>query len=144
MKSGATGTPPAEVFPLPGEMRAAIVDHAMREAPRECCGIIAGRDGAPIRLYETRNVASGNRLYEIDPAQLIDLEFRELPAQETEIIAIYHSHPASPAYPSATDVELAFWPDAVFLICSLADPQRPEVRGFRIRNGGIQEVTLSS
>ena len=144
MKSGATGTPPAEVFPLPGEMRAAIVDHAKREAPRECCGILAGRNGAPMRLYETRNVAAGNRLYEIDPAQLIDLEFRELPAQETEIIAIYHSHPESPAYPSATDVDLAFWPDAVFLICSLADPQRPEVRGFRIRNGGIQEVTLSS
>ncbi len=144
MKSGATGTPTAEVFPLPGEMRGAIVDHATREAPRECCGIIAGRDGAPMRLYETRNVAAGNRLYEIDPAQLIDLEFRELPAQGTEIMAIYHSHPESPAYPSATDVELAFWPDAVFLICSLANRDRPEIRGFRIRNGGIHEVTLSS
>ncbi|MCD6059415.1 MAG: hypothetical protein K0Q89_2945 [Thermomicrobiales bacterium] len=67
-------------------MRAAIVDHAMRDAPRECCGIIAGRDGAPVQLYETRNVAAGNRLYEIDPAQLIDLEFRELPALEAEML----------------------------------------------------------
>jgi len=124
-------------------MRAAIINQAMREAPRECCGIIAGRDGEPVQLYETRNVAAGNRLYEIDPAQLIDLEFRELPAQETEIIAIYHSHPESQPYPSATDVELAFWPDAVFLICSLANPARPEIRGFRIRDGAIDEVTLS-
>ena len=144
MKSGRTTAPAVEVFPLPAEMRAAIIDHAMREAPRECCGIIAGRDGAPMRLYETRNVAEGNRFYEIDPAQLIDLEFRELPAQETEIVAIYHSHPESLAYPSATDIELAFWPDAVFIICSLADRERPEVRAFRIRNGEVHEATLSS
>ena len=124
-------------------MRAAIVDHAIREAPRECCGIIAGRDGGPERLYETRNVAAGNRLYEIDPRQLIELEFRELPAENLEIVAIYHSHPESPAYPSATDVELAFWPDTLFLICSLSERDRPEIRGFRIREGAIQEVALS-
>jgi proteasome lid subunit RPN8/RPN11 len=125
-------------------MREAIIAHALREAPRECCGIIAGRDGVPFQLYETRNVAAGNRLYEIDPAQLIDLEFRELPAQGLELVAIYHSHPESPPYPSATDVELAFWPDAVFLICSLANRDQPEVRGFRIRDGAIDEVALSS
>ena len=82
LKTGASATPTAEVFRLPEQMRAAIIDHAMRDAPRECCGIIAGRDGVPMQLYETRNVAAGNRFYEIDPAQLIDLEFRELPAQE--------------------------------------------------------------
>ena len=125
-------------------MHATIIDHAMRDAPRECCGIIAGRDGVPLRLYETRNVAEGNRFFEIDPAQLIDLEFRELPAHGTEIVAIYHSHPESPAYPSPTDVELAYWPDAMFLICSLANRDQPEIRGFRIRNGAIDEVTLSS
>jgi len=124
-------------------MRGAIIDHAMREAPRECCGIIAGRNGVPMQLYETRNVAAGNRLYEIDPAQLIDLEFRELPAQETEIVAIYHSHPMSQAFPSATDVELAFWPDAVFLICSLADPTQPEIRGVLLRDFAIDEVVIS-
>jgi proteasome lid subunit RPN8/RPN11 len=143
LKSGASPASTAEMFRLPAHMSAAIVDHAMRDAPRECCGIIAGRDGVPVRLYETRNIAAGNRLYEIDPAQLIDLEFRELPAQDLELVAIYHSHPESPAYPSATDVELAFWPDAVFLICSLVDRDRPVIRGFRIRNGAIDEVTFS-
>jgi proteasome lid subunit RPN8/RPN11 len=133
---------PKDIFPLSAEMRAAIIAHARRESPRECCGIIAGRDGVPARLYETTNVAAGNRLYEIDPAQLIELEFRELPAQGTEIIAIYHSHPASPALPSKTDVELAFWTDAVYLICSLADPERPDIRAFFIKDGKTKEIAL--
>ena len=124
-------------------MRQAIVGHARQDAPRECCGIIAGREGAPVRLYPTRNIAEGNALYEIDPAQLIELEFREMPARGTELVAIYHSHPVSPAYPSATDISLAFWPDAIYVICSLADPEQPVVRGFRIRDGAVSEVRLS-
>ena len=137
--------PPSENrFPLPEEMRQAIVDHARRDAPRECCGIIAGRDGSPVRLYPTRNIAEGNSLYEIDPAELIELEFHTMPAEETELVAIYHSHPVSPAYPSATDIALAFWPDAIYVICSLADPEQPVVRGFRMRDGEVTEVALTS
>ncbi|MBW3633135.1 MAG: M67 family metallopeptidase [Chloroflexi bacterium] len=143
MSLGAPEVQTADEFRLPGEMREAIVAHALREAPRECCGIVAGRDGAPVQVYETRNIAEGNRLYEIDPRQLIDLEFRLLPEQGSEIVAIYHSHPESPAYPSLTDVELAFWPDAIYLICSLADGQRPDLRGFRIRDSLVHEVTLT-
>lgn len=143
MKSGAPEAQTADEFHLPQEMRDVIVAHAIREAPRECCGIVAGRDGVPVQVYETRNIAEGNRLYEIDPQQLIDLEFRLLPEQGSEIIAIYHSHPESHAYPSPTDVELAFWPDAIYLICSLADRQRAEIRGFRLRNGAVREVTLT-
>ena len=143
MSLGAPGVQSADEFNLPEHMRESIVAHAIREAPRECCGIVAGRDRAPVQVYETRNIAEGNRLYEIDPLQLIDLEFRLLPEQESEIIAIYHSHPESAAYPSLTDVDLAFWPDAVYLICSLADRERPDVRGFRIRDGFVHEVTLT-
>lgn len=134
----------AGTFVLPDEMRAAIIDHASREAPRECCGIIAGRNGAAVQLHQTRNIAAGNSLYEIDPAELVELEFRKMPAQQTELVAIYHSHPVSPAYPSATDVALAFWPDAIYLICSLENPERPAIRGFRIRESDIFEVVLSS
>jgi proteasome lid subunit RPN8/RPN11 len=144
LSAGAAGDAATDIFALPREMHAAIVAHARREQPRECCGIIAGRDGRPVRLYEARNVAEGNRLYEIDPAQLIELEFHELPQQGTEIVAIYHSHPESPARPSATDIELAFWPEAVYLICSLADPTRPQLRAFRIRDGAVSEVGLAS
>ena len=96
-----------------------------------------------MRLYRTTNVAPGNALYEIDPAELIELEFRELPAQDLEVIAIYHSHPATEAYPSETDRRLAFWPQAIYLICSLADPARPEVRGFRLDDGSVTELTVA-
>lgn len=143
MTRAGQGHSAAEQFLLPSEMRAAIVEHALRDAPRECCGIIAGSAGVPTRLYQTRNIAEGNRLYEIDPAELIELEFRDLPKHGIEIVAIYHSHPESPAYPSATDVELAYWPDAVYVICSLLDAAAPTIRAFRIREGAIAEVTLS-
>jgi proteasome lid subunit RPN8/RPN11 len=123
-------------------MRTEIIAHAREDAPRECCGIIAGEADRPIQLYRARNIAEGNRLYEIDPQQLIDLEFNELPSQGTEIIAIYHSHPESPPLPSPTDIALAFWPDAVYLICSLANPDLPEIRGWRIRDGAVAEVSL--
>ena len=132
----------APSFPLPPEMLAAIGEHARRDAPRECCGVIAGRDGVPNRLYALRNIAEGNRLYEIDPIQLMELEFNELEKDGSEIVAIYHSHPTSPAYPSRTDVELAFWPQAVYLICSLERPDAPEIRGFLLRDGSITEVAL--
>ncbi len=132
-----------DVFPLPLSMRQAIIEHARRDAPRECCGIVAGWDGVPVRVYATRNIAAGNALYEIDPAELIELEFREMPSQRTELLAIYHSHPVSPALPSATDIALAFWPDAVYLICSLENPAEPCMRGFRIRDGAVSELVLT-
>jgi proteasome lid subunit RPN8/RPN11 len=125
-------------------MRAEIIAHARAEAPRECCGVIAGSEGRPVRLYRARNIAEGNQLYEIDPRQLIDLEFHELPSQGTEIIAIYHSHPESAPRPSATDIALAFWTDAVYVICSLENEKEPEIRGWRIRDGDVAEVALLS
>jgi [CysO sulfur-carrier protein]-S-L-cysteine hydrolase len=138
-----TGGQPEDIFPLPGEMHAAIIEHAQRDAPRECCGIIAGRAGIPSQLYALRNIAEGNRLYEVDPVQLIELEFNVLEKDGSDIVAIYHSHPESPAYPSRTDVELAYWPEAVYLICSLEDPAEPYIRGFRIRDEAITEVALT-
>lgn len=127
---------------LPAEMWDAIVAHARQEHPRECCGIISGRDGRLEKLHSLRNIADGNRFYEIDPAQLMQLEFGELEQTEAEIVAIYHSHPESQAYPSATDLELAYWPEAVYLICSLENKAEPGIRGFRMRDGVISEVQL--
>ncbi len=134
----------AAEFTLPEGMKSAIIDHARREHPRECCGVIIGKGAHPNRILEMKNVAEGNRFYEIDPTQLIELEFEILPAEDLELLAIYHSHPESVAFPSATDIELAFWSEAVYLICSLEMSQHPYVRGFRIRDGSVDEVTLLS
>lgn len=123
-------------------MREEIVLHARDEAPRECCGLIAGRGGEPVRLFRLTNRAPGNALYEVDPGELYDLEFRLLPDQGLDVLAIYHSHPASAAYPSKTDQALAFWPDAVYLICSLAEPGAPALRGFRLGGDVVREVEV--
>lgn len=133
-----------ESFLLPAEMAQEIIEHSLAEAPRECCGLIAGADGVAERLYRLHNLAPGTELYEIDPQQLLDLEFKTLPAHGWEVVAIYHSHPHSPARPSSTDIALAGWPDAVYLICTLEDRENPGIRGFTIRDGEVSELVIRS
>jgi [CysO sulfur-carrier protein]-S-L-cysteine hydrolase len=129
---------------LPPAMAGEIVEHSRAESPRECCGLIAGAGGAAEQLFRLENLAPGNELYEIDPAKLLELEFRTLPEQGWEVSAIYHSHPHSPAWPSSTDIALAGWPDAVYLICSLQDEESPEIRAFSIRDGAVEELEIVS
>ena len=141
-------TPPApptsspETFSLPSEMRQRIIEHARREDPRECCGIIGGVAGRATELHELTNLEPGFDRYLIDDAELFRV-YRDLDERGAEIVAIYHSHPISPAYPSATDVALAFWPDAHYLICSLEHPHHPVIRAFRIVDAAIREVALT-
>ena len=73
---------------------------------------------------------------------LFRITFREIPERDEEMLAIYHSHTASPAYPSQTDINLATYPDAIYLILSLADGEAP-LRGFRIEGEKVTEVDLS-
>lgn len=129
------------IIHLPAAMRDEIVAHARAEAPRECCGVIAGQDGRPIQLYQLINLEPGTTRYRIDDTELYRV-YRELFEQGWEILAIYHSHPASPAYPSPTDVALAFWSEAYYLICSLAEPGSPVIRSFRIVDERICEVEV--
>lgn len=133
-----------ERFRLPAAMHQAIVAHAQQEWPRECCGVITGHNGLAEQLHALRNIAEGNRFYEIDPLQLMELEFQILPADESEIVSIYHSHPESVAYPSKTDLEYAYWPEAIYLICSLENRDQPYIRGFRLRDGAVTEVALGA
>lgn len=119
-----------------------IIEHARQESPRECCGLIGGVNGRAMHLFRLTNIAAGNSLYEIDPLEIYELEFRTLPDQGLAVLAIYHSHPVSEAYPSATDQALAFWPDALCLICSLADPRSPTIRAFKIGEHRIREAVV--
>ena len=125
-------------------MHASIIAHARAESPRECCGLIAGPAGAARQIFHLRNIAEGNAFYEIDPAQLLELEFTTLPRLGSDVVAIYHSHPASEAYPSTSDVALAAWTDAVYLICSLAVPAAPVIRGYSIVDEEITELVVES
>lgn len=118
-----------------------MVEHARSEAPLEACGIVAGKEGVVQRVYPTVNIAENSLRYRVAPQQQLDI-FMEIEERGWEILGIYHSHPKGPAYPSATDVKLAFYPDCVYFIISLAGDS-PKVCAFRIVEGEIDEEEMA-
>jgi proteasome lid subunit RPN8/RPN11 len=123
----------------------AIVDQARAEDPNEACGLIVGDrpaadGGVPLRYEAVRNKAASPYRYEIHPDDLLRLTIATDDADEV-FWAIVHSHVRSPAYPSATDVGLAFYPDALYLLVSLAEDE-PALGAFRIVDGQVHPVEL--
>ena len=118
-----------------------MVAHARQEAPNECCGIIAGKDGRAAKLFRATNAEASPYRYSVDPRDLFRI-YRECEEKGWEFLAIYHSHTASEAYPSPTDVRLATWPEAYYVVVSLHDRQNPVVRAFRILEGAVSEEEL--
>jgi len=115
-----------------------IIAHALEDAPNECCGIIAGEDGRAVKLFRAKNAEASPYRYSVEPKDLFRI-FRECEENGWSFLAIYHSHTASEAYPSPTDVRLAFWPEAYYVLVSLQDAGKPVVRAFRILDGEITE-----
>lgn len=108
-----------------------IVAHSRQGKPDEICGILRGRNTTALELYRARNIAEDKvNNYTVDPASLL-LQFKFEEAGD-EMMGIYHSHPVSVAYPSATDAWNAGYPDAYYLICSLEDDDAPVLRCFRM------------
>lgn len=119
-----------------------ILSHAQEGKPNEVCGLVAGSDGRAIKLYRTTNNDPAPRVrYNVDPLELLNA-LREMERNHWSLMAIYHSHPATEAYPSATDIGLAYYPEAVYVIVSLADAESPVVRAFRIADGKVFEEPL--
>jgi proteasome lid subunit RPN8/RPN11 len=123
----------------------ALVEHARSEYPNEACGLIVGDrpaadGGSALRFEPTRNRAASPYRYEIDPDDLLRLTIATDDSDEA-FWAIVHSHVRSPAYPSPTDVGLAFYPDALYVLVSLAAPE-PALGAFRIVDGTIHPVEL--
>jgi proteasome lid subunit RPN8/RPN11 len=118
-----------------------VLAHARRDAPNECCGLIATRDGRAVSVHEAENTAASPFRFEVDGTEL----YRQMSAIEdggAELGAIYHSHTRSEPYPSQTDVNFAAgWPGVEWLIVGLAGRDaEPQVRSFRIDDGVITEV----
>jgi proteasome lid subunit RPN8/RPN11 len=118
-----------------------IVAHARETFPNECCGLLAGRGEHVSRIYRGRNVDESPYTYRLDDRQLLHF-LREIDDAELDLVGIYHSHTASDARPSRTDVSRAFYPQAVYVIVSLKDWDRPVVRGFRIADSAVTEEVL--
>lgn len=122
------------------EIQDELLAHAREEAPNECCGMIGGVNGDATSLYRARNAEASPLRYNLDPQDQFRI-MSEIEERGEELTAIYHSHTASRAYPSQTDINLAAYPDAVYLIVSLAGGERP-LRGFWIREQQVEEADL--
>ena len=120
-----------------------MVSHARKAFPLECCGLLAGKDGKITRHYPMTNTDQSKISYLMDPREQFQV-FKEIRGLGIDLLGIYHSHPKHPAYPSQTDVRLAFYPDATYYILSIQDQEQdPEMRGFRIVQEVIEEVPYS-
>lgn len=132
----------APEFHLGLELRLAIVAHARETAPNEACGLLAGRDGRPTRAIPCANThPTPMTRYLISPREQLRA-FREMDDNGEELVAIYHSHPASQPYPSPTDRAEAHYPEAVYVLVSLRT-STPEVRAYRIADDMVREVPLT-
>lgn len=130
-----------ETLLVPDAIRDEIVTHARDHYPRECCGVIAGTNAAISELFRLTNLEAGVSRYLMDEEEFF-ATYWGIENRGESLLAVYHSHPVTVAYPSKTDVAFAFWPEAVYLICSLEVLHAPVLRGFRIVDGVITEVTL--
>jgi [CysO sulfur-carrier protein]-S-L-cysteine hydrolase len=127
---------------IPRTMVDEIIAHARDDFPNECCGVIAAQDGAFVKVFRARNAEASPVRYEIDHNDQYRI-WHEIDDQGWTLEAIYHSHTRSEAYPSQTDINLAFrWPDAIYLIVSLENTEQPVLRGFRIVDERVEEVDL--
>lgn len=121
-------------------IRDAIVEHARRDHPDEACGVVTGPAGTdrPERHIPMLNAARSPTFYEFDSTDLLRL-YQEMDAKDEEPVVVYHSHTATEAYPSRTDISLANEPGAHYVLVSTRDEVSTDFRSFRIVDGVVTE-----
>lgn len=128
----------AELRLSPAQLEA-VIAHARSRAPEEACGILAGDDtGAVKRVFTMTNADHSQTTYMMDSREQFEV-FDTIRSEGLTMLAIFHSHPESEAWPSARDLELAFYPEAFYMIVSLMDTE-PVCRAFRIADGEVTET----
>jgi len=130
-----------DTLTLPGAYVEAMIRHARAFAPQECCGLIAGEGGRAVRRYELRNDNPSVLRYTANPQDQL-AAMRDMWDHDWDLLVIYHSHTHTQAYPSATDIRLAFYPDSYYVIVSLQETDRPRARAYRIADGAVTECSL--
>jgi proteasome lid subunit RPN8/RPN11 len=118
-----------------------IVAHAREESPNECCGMIASRDGEAVRIFRATNTAASPFRYELDPMEQYRIQ-SEIDDLGMELGAIYHSHTRSDPVPSQTDINLAFYPESVYVIVGVKDDEA-DVRAWHIADGKYSQVEMT-
>ena len=119
-----------------------MITHALEENPQECCGILSGKDSSIMKLYRITNATPSPFRYQMDPQDFLNA-MQDGDAKGWDMLAFYHSHTHSPAYPSQTDIRMALesWMlDVYYVLISLENQEEPELRAFHINEeGGVTE-----
>lgn len=123
-----------------------LVNHAISGAPFEICGIISGETSENDtrkagKIYRMTNTDKSERTFLMDPKEQLKV-MKGMRNNNEEMVAIYHSHPATRAYPSSTDVGMSFYPDTSFIIISLENKNKPYMKSYNIRDGKITEEEI--
>ena len=119
-----------------------IVEHAQRDAPNECCGLVSSRDGEAVGVHPAENLAASPLRFEVDGREVMQAQ-DAFEAEGAELGAIYHSHTRSEPYPSQTDVNFSGgWPGVEWIIVGLSKTAEPVVRSYLIDAGEVREVEL--
>ena len=126
---------------LKGDDRDKIIKQCIKEFPNEACGILAGRNGKVEKVYEMTNADKSAATFFMDAKEQFKVA-KEIRNSGLEMAGIYHSHAASGAYPSSHDVEMAFYPEASYVIISLIDKNKPDIKSFKINEGRITEEEI--
>ena len=129
---------------ISAELRAKIVAHARADHPDEACGVIAGPAGGdtPVRFIPMQNAERSPTFYRFDSAEQLKV-WREMDDRDEQPVVIYHSHTATRAYPSRTDISYASEPEAHYVLVSTAEPADEEFRSFRIVDGEVTEEDVA-
>lgn len=114
-----------------------LIVHAKEGFPLEVCGILGGETDKVSKVYRMTNTDASNEHFMMDPKEQFAV-VKDLRASGLSMLAIYHSHPETPARPSEEDIRLALTPDVSYIIVSLADAKRPEVKSYKISNGVVE------
>lgn len=117
-----------------------MLAHCKSGYPNEACGILAGRNGDVSKIYRMANIENSPVTYMLDSKEQFKV-MKDMRDNNLSMLAIFHSHPSSAAYPSAKDVSLAFYEDAFYIIVSLMEKE-PVVKGFSIKEGNIEDIEI--
>jgi proteasome lid subunit RPN8/RPN11 len=140
------------VMNIPTGLYEEMVEHARAGLPNEACGVVAGEDGRPVRVYRMRNAEESPVVYRFDEREQLEV-FNEIEEKGWDLLAFFHSHTHTEAYPSPTDRARAHWADPItgehisaypgtrYLIVSLAEDQ-PVIRAYRFDGGDPVEENV--
>ena len=128
---------------IPRSIYQKMIDHARREAPVECCGILGGKDKTVQKSFEIKNVERSSVQFLMDPQEQLNV-FKEMEETSMDMLAIYHAHPHTIPFPSEMDVQRTFDPEMPSIIISLKEQDEPMVKAFRIGKEAIylEEIEL--